>query len=154
MRSSGKLLTIFHACLFAIMRTGVPRINSCFESWGVVFLTFTESFFYFADTNNQNRVYPYSKEKEKLKSPYLEMRSLDYGGEFPSSQVPLLKLTAFCAPCSPLTPRTRFLPIRHLFTGTVHTDDIHMPAIPIGHNTSLLYILIKLNSWSFQLVQR
>jgi hypothetical protein len=56
----------------------------------------------------------------KKKNPYLERRSLDHGGEFPSLLVPCLKPTSHCGPSppSPLVPASRQQGIY------LHTDNI------------------------------
>ncbi len=70
--------------------------------------------------------------KKDEKNPYLERWSLVHGGGFPSSQVPCLESTAF-APLSlpsPPSPASRQEEI------CLHTNDINMPATPVGHSSN------------------
>jgi hypothetical protein len=56
----------------ATMRTGVPKINACFEFQQLVYLKPAQRvLFYDAHTNNQKWVYPSSKGKETIKFPLI-----------------------------------------------------------------------------------
>jgi hypothetical protein len=72
-----------------------------------------------------------TKKRKELKYPYLEGRSLDHGGEFPSSQVPYLKSTAV-APLALPSPPAPASSQKDIY---LHTDDINMPANPVGFNS-------------------
>ncbi len=76
------------------------------------------------------------KERKELIYPSLERQSLDHCGDFPSSQVPYLKSTAFVllALSSPPAPASRQKDIY------LHTDDINMPATLVGHNTYVFIV--------------
>ncbi len=59
----------------------------------------------------------------------MERQSLDHGGEFPSSQVPCLKSSSF----APLALPSHIAPASRGQDIYLHTDDINMPATPVGH---------------------
>jgi hypothetical protein len=73
------------------------------------------------------------KEKERKKTPLLEMRSPVQGGEYPSSQVPCLKTTAFKPLALPSPPHP--LPTKRTFIYTQTT--LTCPLLLLGTNTRL-----------------
>jgi hypothetical protein len=100
----------------------------------VLFLTCRESSFLFC-THKQSPAGAYLL-KERKKNYYLERRSLVHGGEFPFSQVPCLKTTAF----APLALPSPLAPTSHQKDIYLHTDDINMPTTPARHNFDLVYV--------------
>jgi hypothetical protein len=83
-----------------------------------LFLTCTDNSFYSSHIYNKSkRVHFCLKEKYS----YLEKQSLVHGGEFPSSQVPCLKLTALAALALPSPPA----PASRQEKIYLHTDDIN-----------------------------
>jgi hypothetical protein len=69
--------------------------------------------------------------KEREKIPYLERWSPVHGGEYPSSQVPCLKSTAFM-PLALLSPCICF-PSKDIY---LYRDNITMPDASVGHTGS------------------
>ncbi len=88
-----------------------------------LFVTGTENLIFLSSTHNYNdQQVSTSMYKKKYIYPFLEKRSLAHGSESPSS-------LCLHAPSSPLTPA----PASHQQDIYLHTDDINMPASPVGH---------------------
>ncbi len=103
-----------------------------------LFLTCTESPVLLSAHNTKNKS---GCVMLKEKCLYLETRSPVHGEEFPSSQVPCLKSTAFMPLTLTPAPASRQKKI-HL-----HIDDIHMPAASVRHRHVFLNILSKNWPW-------
>jgi hypothetical protein len=92
-----------------------------------LFLTCTERPFLLSAHNIKNKS---GWVMQKKQIPYLERRSPFHGAEFPSSQVPCLKSTAFMPLTLPSPPHP-FPAKKNIY---LHKDDINMPAASVEHS--------------------
>jgi hypothetical protein len=123
------------------MQTSVPRINTAFGSRCMVYFYPEQRALFLLSTHNiKNKSGCVLLKRKKIS--YLERHSPIHGGEFPSSQVPCLKSTAFIPLALPSPPHP--LPAKKDIY--LHTDDITCPLLLSGT------ILVPIKAYMINLI--
>jgi hypothetical protein len=99
-----------------------------------LFLTCTESSFLFLHTHNKLKADEYLLNKERKEIPLLGKAVPGSQWRIPILPGPLLGVNCLCALCCSLTP---LHPTSHQKDIYLHTDDINMPATPVGHKLNV-----------------